>query len=64
MSHKDLKKFDIVDVTTSPRQEEANLATVLELTDFEGEDAAVIQYHYNSCGEQTVCVAFMEKHQY
>lgn len=62
MSHKGLKKFDIVDVTTSPRQQEAKLATVLELTDYRGEDAAIIQYHFNSCSEQKVCVAFMEKH--
>jgi hypothetical protein len=63
MSHKNLKVFDIVEVVINPRQEEASFATVLELTDYRGEDAALIQYHNNSCGPQKVCVAFMNKHQ-
>lgn len=58
-----LKVFDIVEVVTNPRQEDVELATVLELTEFEGEPAAVIQYHYNSCSEQTVCTAYIKKHQ-
>lgn len=61
MSHKGLKKFDIVNVVTDPRQEEEKLATVLSLTTFQGEDAAVVQYHYNSCPEQTICTQYMEK---
>jgi hypothetical protein len=57
-----IEVFDIVEVVTNPRQEDVKLATVLQLTDFEGEPAAVIQYHYNSCSEQTVSTAYMKKH--
>lgn len=56
-----LKKFDIVDVITSPRQEEQNKATVLSLTEFEGEEAAIIRYHNNSCKEQKILTRYMKK---
>ena len=55
------KIFDIVSVVTNPRQEQPENATILALTDFEGEEAAVIQYHYNSCSEQTVATRYMKK---
>jgi len=55
-----IKVFDIVEVVTDKRQEEPSLATVLELTEFEGDPAAIIQYHYNSCGPQMVCTQYMK----
>ena len=55
------KRFDIVSVVTNPRQEEPENATILTLTEFEGEEAAVIQYHYNSRAEQTVQTKYMIK---
>lgn len=60
--HRGLKKYDIVDIVTDPRQEEISIATVLELTTFEGEDAARIQYHYNSCEDMVICTRYMRKH--
>jgi hypothetical protein len=56
------KKFDIVEVVTDKRQEGKQLATILKLTTFEGQEAAVIQYHYNSCTAQQVCTKFMTIH--
>jgi hypothetical protein len=55
-----IKKFDIVSVVTNTRQEGEGLATVLGFTTFEGEEAAIIQYHFNSCPAQLVCTRFME----
>jgi hypothetical protein len=57
-----IEKFDIVSVVTNKRQEGEALATVLALTTFEGEEAAVIQYHFNSCPEQKICTRFMTVH--
>lgn len=62
MKYKGLRKFDVVEVVTSRYQEEPNFATILELTEYHGEDAAIIQYHNNSCAPQKVCVQYMEKH--
>jgi len=59
----DIKKFDIVEVVTNKRQEDTPLATVLRIVEFEGEEAAIIQYHYNSCSEQTVCTKYMKIHE-
>lgn len=60
----DFKQFDIVEVVTNKRQEEASLATILDMAEFEGEEAALIQYHYKSCGPDTVCTQYMKKHIY
>jgi hypothetical protein len=57
-----IKKFDIVSVVTNKRQEGEGLATVLGLTTFDGEEAAIIQYHFNSCPAQQVCTRFMKVH--
>jgi hypothetical protein len=57
-----IKKFDIVSVVTNKRQEGEGLATVLGLTTFEGEEAAIIQYHFNNCPAQQVCTRFMKVH--
>lgn len=57
----DLRVFDIVDVVTDPRQEEVYKATVLELTEFEGEEAVVIQYHHLSCQPQTIVTKYVFK---
>ena len=55
-----MERFDIVSVVTDKRQEEDKFATVLEISEFEGEEAALIQYHYNSCRPQLVCTKYMK----
>lgn len=60
MEKSGLRRLDIVEVVTNKRQEDQELATILELTEFAGEEAALIQYHYNSCDPQTVCTKYMK----
>lgn len=59
MNKSGLREFDIVEVITDPRQDEQTLATILDITEFAGEEAALIQYHYNECAPQTVCTKYM-----